>query len=475
VPPKPRRPVRRRCLTNDATTEAIAVLLSENPRGVALVRDELVAWTLSMNLYRGGQGPDRQFYQSTWSGTPIRLDRKSNPDGRPIVIPFPFLAVCGGVTPDMLGELADEEGRQDGFLDRILVAYPDPVEFAEWSDEGVSPAAEAGWRDAIEGLFRLRFERDDDGKLQARVLRLTPGAKAVWREFYNAWGREMADRGPLVGTWSKLRAYCARLALILQLLQEACGGPVTGEEDDDTEATEEGDWSRALGPCHDTFVHQSSMEGAVDLVHYFAAHAERVHAAMAGGAGPPRADDERTDRLVSGLVGLVGGAGGRWQGTAGALLEQLNGRVDEATRAITRWPADPAALSRVLHRVPRPSLEAAGLAVQFRKAPDKNRTRLILLEKASDASDASDADPTPCDAAGSGSDASSDGGPPGADAVRTGNGVPRPADARTRPGGDPSEDPSDAEVVDPDEVVVESDASDGRTADPEARDDSVPF
>jgi hypothetical protein len=154
---RPERPVLRRCITNDATTEAIAVLLSENRRGLALVRDEAVGWTRSMNQYRRGKGTDRQFYLSAWSGTAIRLDRKSNADGRPIIIHAPFLPVCGGVTPDMLPELADEEGRQDGFFDRILFAYTDPIPFADWTKAVISPEAEAGWSGALDRLWDLDF------------------------------------------------------------------------------------------------------------------------------------------------------------------------------------------------------------------------------------------------------------------------------------------------------------------------------
>jgi hypothetical protein len=81
---RPLPPVLRRCLTTDATTEAMALLLSENPHGIALVRDELVAWTRSMNMYRKGKGTDREFYLSAWSSSPIRIDRKMNREAGPI-------------------------------------------------------------------------------------------------------------------------------------------------------------------------------------------------------------------------------------------------------------------------------------------------------------------------------------------------------------------------------------------------------
>jgi hypothetical protein len=142
-------PVLERCLTNDTTTEAVAELLRDNPRGLLLAREELVGWTRTMNLYNKGRGADRQFYLQTWSATAIRIDRKTAPM---ISIPRPFLAVTGGLTPDMLPELADEEGRQDGFLDRILFAYPDTGPPAPWSEDVISQEARAAWRAVLRTL-----------------------------------------------------------------------------------------------------------------------------------------------------------------------------------------------------------------------------------------------------------------------------------------------------------------------------------
>jgi hypothetical protein len=148
-------PVLERCLTNDATTEAVGELLSDNPRGLLLARDELLAWTRSMNMYRKGQGADRQFYLSTWSGTAIRIDRKTPPGKKSLSIPRPFLAVIGGITPEMLPELADEYGRQDGFLDRILFTFPDTGPPAPWSEAVISDEAGGVWRAALRTLWGL--------------------------------------------------------------------------------------------------------------------------------------------------------------------------------------------------------------------------------------------------------------------------------------------------------------------------------
>jgi hypothetical protein len=59
IPEKPERPVLQRSWTADVTTERLAGILKENPRGVLILRDELSAWIKSFNQYKGGKGADK--------------------------------------------------------------------------------------------------------------------------------------------------------------------------------------------------------------------------------------------------------------------------------------------------------------------------------------------------------------------------------------------------------------------------------
>ena len=59
APDQPERPVCKRYITTDTTVEALAPKLLENPRGLALVRDELSGWFAGFNQYKaGGKGAD---------------------------------------------------------------------------------------------------------------------------------------------------------------------------------------------------------------------------------------------------------------------------------------------------------------------------------------------------------------------------------------------------------------------------------
>ena len=116
-----------RTWTADVTVEQLARLLAGNPRGLLLVRDELSAWVKSMNQYKQGKGADRQFYLSVWGGAPVKVDRVGAGTPTSISVPHPCLSVVGCIPPDVIPHLDDQSGQEDGFLPRLLFAWPQPV------------------------------------------------------------------------------------------------------------------------------------------------------------------------------------------------------------------------------------------------------------------------------------------------------------------------------------------------------------
>ncbi len=153
---KPAPPLLRRVHTDDATTESLGPILQRNPRGVSMIKDELAAWVTAANQYKGGRGSDRQFWLSNWAGVPACIDRKGVQE--PLIIPYPFVCVLGGIQPDVLEVLADPRGRADGSVDRILFAYPDARRAAEWTWEEVADDVIAPWRETVQALLDLNME-----------------------------------------------------------------------------------------------------------------------------------------------------------------------------------------------------------------------------------------------------------------------------------------------------------------------------
>ena len=234
----------KRTWTSDVTVERLAKLLSENPRGLLLIRDELSGWVKSMNQYRQGKGADRQFYLSVWGGAPIMVDRVG--DGTPgrISVAHPCLSVVGCIPPDVLEELDDRGGIEDGFLPRLLFAWP-PQRPVRWTDVTISKTAREAYDNLIQQLFALPF------KDEPVALSLSPEAHAVFVQWHDAHCQEIEQptlQPFLKAAYSKLKGYCARLALIHAL---------------------------ATNPTTDT-VEAASVEAAIQLINYFKAQARKV-------------------------------------------------------------------------------------------------------------------------------------------------------------------------------------------------------
>src|SRR5262249_29142315 len=144
------------------TTEKVAPLLRDNPRGVTVIKDELTSWVTSMDQYKAkGKGSDRQFYLSAWAGEPVRVDRKNSDD--PLFVPHPFLAVVGGLPPDLLPRLRGEHGVRDGFFDRILPSYANPLEAEGENWNCIEDSSAEAWKAALDRLWGLKPEEGEAG------------------------------------------------------------------------------------------------------------------------------------------------------------------------------------------------------------------------------------------------------------------------------------------------------------------------
>src|SRR5581483_11654330 len=165
-PRKPEPPTMQQILTTDTTIEALSGLLHENPRGIIVKHDELTGLVHSMNQYKGGHGADKQHWLSFWGGASITVNRKKQD---PLFIAKPVVNIIGCLPPDMLNELTDERGRQDGFIHRILFAFPDRVP-KSYPRIGIAETARRDYAHMIEALHALRPNIATDGREAPKVL-----------------------------------------------------------------------------------------------------------------------------------------------------------------------------------------------------------------------------------------------------------------------------------------------------------------
>jgi hypothetical protein len=234
-PTKPRRPTLRQATLDDATTEATAKVLVDNPRGVVMVKDEMMGFIKGMNQYKtGGKGADREFWLSAWAGAPAKTNRAGTHETGPLVVQHPFVGVAGMLCPDSLPELLGE-GRAgtapaDGFLDRFLLSFPDPMHAVAETWRTIPEDVKQGYCDVFLDLLGLEMVTEQDGPTSTRqrpyFVRFSDSARTAWEEFTGT----IADRmnalemfDPFRGVLSKLRGYGARFACLLWCLRRACG------------------------------------------------------------------------------------------------------------------------------------------------------------------------------------------------------------------------------------------------------------
>lgn len=242
-------------LVGDTTTEKLAGILNLNRRGVLMIRDELSGWVAGMDQYKThGRGSDRQFYLSCWAGEPVSIHRKNQEDG-PVWVRHPSVTVVGGIQPDLLPRLRTAD---DGFSDRLLFSFPvsPPARGEDWRTASRRRAGD--WEATLASLWMLDLHYPPECDPHPQFLTLAPCGREFWAEFTQG----LADRlnaadfpGHMRGVWVKLRAYGARLALVVQMLRAACG---------ETGGTLE--------------VDGESIIRAGKLIDYFGEHARRVYA-----------------------------------------------------------------------------------------------------------------------------------------------------------------------------------------------------
>jgi hypothetical protein len=146
VPPD--EPTSRRFKVADATTARLGDLLSKNPAGLLVFRDELTGLLHSWD--KPGNEDDRAFYLEAWNGiSSFRQERISRGD---VFIENHCLSVFGGIQPDLMGRYLGTVANSmdnDGRIQRFQVmVYPEPVPW-EWTDR--YPVR--GAREAVRDLF----------------------------------------------------------------------------------------------------------------------------------------------------------------------------------------------------------------------------------------------------------------------------------------------------------------------------------
>lgn len=231
---KPEEPRPRRFKSNDATVEKLGDILSHNPHGLLVFRDELMGLLASWE--KEGREGDKAFYLEGWNGTgSFSIDRIGR--GSQFINTL-CLSVFGGIQPDLLERYLggivnsmDNDGRIQRF--QVLV-YPEQPTWA-WRDRYPVKGAREAVRDLFDRL--ASFDPVMDGATPADDFVKLPHFifNDEAQELFIQWDTELNreripdEANPMMrqhlGKFEKL--FCA-MALILHLADGRIG-PVTVE------------------------------------------------------------------------------------------------------------------------------------------------------------------------------------------------------------------------------------------------------
>ena len=255
---------------SDFTSEAMLNIHYDNPRGIVLLVDEVVALFNSVKRYSAKSNLIEDLL-SAYSGQPIKAVRKT--EAFPMSITRPCINLIGGVQTNILDEIFRKEYVANGLTDRFLFVFPKNKKIPEWQlgiDQKQRPNTMRDWSCYVNKVQNIPFQLCEDGvTANPTVLEMTKDA----RNYFYCWNNEIIDRvnaieddNEVESRKVKLNGNAARLALILQVMR----------------------W--AAGECQMDSIDITSVKGAIELIEYFEDSYRRVNA-LSGMDEPNRNQD----------------------------------------------------------------------------------------------------------------------------------------------------------------------------------------
>ncbi|MCB1331035.1 MAG: DUF3987 domain-containing protein [Maritimibacter sp.] len=211
IEPKPHVP---RLVVNDATIERMGVILSEQPRGVLLMRDELAGFIENFGRYSSSAGGDRSFYIEAYGGRGYSVERLGRD---PVTIDRLSIGILGGIQPDRLKSVLFKSD-DDGLIARFLPIWPDPVPLCRPK----SLVGQGLIEEMVEKILGLNLVPNAQGHLTPVILPFEESACSLMDDFrLSVRERETVAEGLMLSFLGKLPGVAARLALILAYMDWA--------------------------------------------------------------------------------------------------------------------------------------------------------------------------------------------------------------------------------------------------------------
>lgn len=177
------KPVKKQFIANDITLEALVDLHQESDNAVGVFKDELAGWFKDMNKYK--QGSDLEFWLSTWSGKAVNLNRLTRAGS---FVANPLIPVLGGIQPNIFNSFYTEENKDNGFMDRMLLSYPE-LTVEKYNDSEMNYDTIMWYSDTIVSFYdtikNKLIKYDNDYKIEPITIKFGKAAKIEWMRIFN--------------------------------------------------------------------------------------------------------------------------------------------------------------------------------------------------------------------------------------------------------------------------------------------------
>jgi hypothetical protein len=282
-PKRPRDPIQRRVLVEDATIEALISALADNGRGLLVATDEFSGLLGSMGRYNGSPAADEALYLKAYHGRSHNVSRRT---GRSIHVRQAAVWLTGTIQPGVLRRALGVERRESGLLARLLLAAP-PRRPKKWTTDAIGWTTRGDFVRVLDNLYGLEHELAA-GRPESKIVKLSRDAETLFVKFHDEHNAETIElSGDLAAAWSKLEETAGRLALIVHETRLASGEHVVADEIDAV-----------------------SMAAGIELTDWFKYETRRVYALLAED-DVARAVRQADDRLVAFVAERGGSVAGR--------------------------------------------------------------------------------------------------------------------------------------------------------------------
>jgi len=211
------KPTLRVNTLNDFTLESLYRNLSENPRGISVVVDELNGFIKNMNRYNSGS--DAETYNTLWSGGSINVNRVTT---EPIYIPSTAVSIFGTIQPEVLYNFFSKDKDKNGLTSRFLFIMPDNLLPINWGNKEINEDLIKQYHQAIHKLLDIELQFNDNGEPAPTFMNFTEDAFKRIIEWHNGnefRGKIIEDKGnTYYDALVKLDIYALRFALLLQVM-----------------------------------------------------------------------------------------------------------------------------------------------------------------------------------------------------------------------------------------------------------------